>query len=355
MNGKDSCEKNKKIWIDLDNSPHIVFFRPIIRELKNRGYEVVLTARECFQVLELADRYKMDYRKIGRHYGKNKGLKVMGLLMRSLRLLPFAMREKPALALSHGSRSQIICANALRIPSVLIFDYEYSKGLFITHPTWAMAPEVMPDRIFKENSKCTLKYPGIKEDVYVGEFSPESGLREELKIKGSELLATLRPPALEANYQSPESIKLFIAVVEYLSTSPDLKMVILPRNQNDREMIEKRWAGLIRSGRLIIPNFVLDGLNLIWHSDIVISGGGTMNREAAALGAPVYSVFRGKIGAVDKYLSETGRLTLLENLDDIKSKIKVVKWKRPPEPPINNSRALAALIDNLEMVMTNLV
>jgi len=45
-----------KIWIDLDNTPHVPFFKPIIRELEKRGHEVVLTARDAFQVCELADR-----------------------------------------------------------------------------------------------------------------------------------------------------------------------------------------------------------------------------------------------------------------------------------------------------------
>jgi uncharacterized protein len=79
---------------------------------------------------------------------------------------------------------------------------------------------------------------------------------------------------------------------------------------------------------LLIPKQVLDGLNLIWHSDLVISGGGTMNREAAALGVPVYSIFRGTIGAVDHFLSGEHRLVLLESPADLAPKLKVQRRDR---------------------------
>lgn len=98
--------QSKKIWIDLDNSPHVPFFSPIIKELSRRSYQVILTARDCFQVRGLADLFSMEYKRIGRHYGKNKALKVAGTVIRSVQLLPTALKEKPALAVSHGSRSQ---------------------------------------------------------------------------------------------------------------------------------------------------------------------------------------------------------------------------------------------------------
>src|SRR5659263_268820 len=115
----------KKIWIDLDNSPHVPFFKPIMKELSKKGFQVVLTARDCSQTCALADRNEFRYERIGRHFGKNKILKVLGLLVRALQLMPFALKEKPDLALSHGSRSQLILSWLLGIPSVLIFDYEF--------------------------------------------------------------------------------------------------------------------------------------------------------------------------------------------------------------------------------------
>ena len=127
----------KKIWIDLDNSPHVPFFKPIMEELTKNGFQVVLTARDCSQTCALADRNEFRYERIGRHFGKNKLAKVFGLLVRALQLVPFALKEKPALAVSHGSRAQVVTSTLLGIPSVLIFDYEFVQ---LVKPTWVILP-----------------------------------------------------------------------------------------------------------------------------------------------------------------------------------------------------------------------
>ena len=108
-----------------------------------------------------------------------------------------------------------------------------------------------------------------------------------------------------------------------------MKLVVLPRNEKQAEELKKQWPTLFSNGTMRIPARVVNGLNLIWASDFVISGGGTMNREAAALGVPVYSVFRGKIGAVDRYLAGQGRLVLLEGVEDVRTKIAVARHLRP--------------------------
>src|SRR5512139_3705562 len=123
----------RTIWIDLDNSPHVPFFKPIIEELERKGFPVVLTARDCSQTCDLADRNGFRYERIGRHFGKNVALKIVGLLVRALQLLPFALREKPALALSHGSRAQLALTRILGMPSVMICDYEFVQ---LVKPTW---------------------------------------------------------------------------------------------------------------------------------------------------------------------------------------------------------------------------
>jgi predicted glycosyltransferase len=131
----------------------------------------------------------------------------------------------------------------------------------------------------------------------------------------------MRPPATEAHYHNPESDKLMNAALNFLTKQHDVRVVLLPRNDRQSMALQKEWGDCIANGKIIIPGQVMDGLNLIWYSDLVISGGGTMNREAAALGVPVYSIFRGKIGAVDRYLAGNGRLVLLEGVEDIYTKI----------------------------------
>lgn len=344
----------KKIWIDMDNSPHVPFFYPIVAELKKRGCEVLITARSCFQVCELADRLNMQYKLIGHHHGKYKIIKLFGLFFRAIQLLPTIIKEKPILALSHGSRAQLISSKILGIPTVSILDYEYSKNIPFINSTWLISP-----KIIIENNECLkkeriLSYPGIKEDIYVPNFKPDPSIIEDLGIKEEALVITIRPPATEAHYHNPQSEILFKEAIDFLCSKPNSQLIILPRTDKQKTFIKKRWPKWSSNGKIIFPNHVVDGLNLIWHSDLVISGGGTMNREAAALKIPVYSIFRGKIGVIDQYLSCTGRLILIENVEDIYNKIVLAKRHRQPKPKYSNPGSLKKLVDRLIWITDNL-
>lgn len=336
-----------KIWIDLDNSPHVPFFVPIIEELRERGYSIVLTARDCFQVRDLADLFHLNYKLIGRHSGKNRVRKAAGLCGRALKLIPIILREKPILAVSHGSRSQLIVSTCLGIPSMHMGDYEFLTPWALIHPTWHMCPELIPNSVLPIDSNRILKYPGIKEDVYVTRFVPKSGIRPQLGLQERDMVVTIRPPASEAHYHDQRSSELFEAAVEFLSKNAELKVVALPRNERQAIWLKKRWPALFANGAMRIPPQVVDGRNLIWYSDLVISGGGTMNREAAALGVPVYSVFRGRIGAVDRYLSDRGRLILLESIQDVQTKIRLARRNRPPSPRKANDVTLRSIVDQI--------
>jgi predicted glycosyltransferase len=345
----------KKIWIDLENSPHVPFFKPIIDELERRGYTVVLTARDCFQVCDLADLFGLRYRLIGHHYGKHKIAKLAGLGIRALQLAPYALREKPDLALSHGSRTQFLISLLLKIPTITISDYEHVSWMAPLHNSWVMAPEVIPrDALqaigYKEDR--ILSYPGIKEDVYAPSFRPDASIRQRLACSDQDVVVTIRPPATEAHYHNPESDKLLDAVFEIVSKRPDVKVVLLPRTPLQEAGLRKQWPELFKTGRIIVPAQAIDGLGVIWCSDLVISGGGTMNREAAAMGVPVYSIFRGKIGAVDRHLSDQGRMVLLETVEDIRTKIKAVRRQRSEKQiSSENSPALKAIVQNIEAVL----
>lgn len=336
------------IWIDLDNSPHVPFFRPIIERLKAGGHDVLLTARDCFQVCGLAEQMHLEFKAIGKHYGKHRVMKLIGLAIRSLQLLPAARRARPALAVSHGSRSQLVTAKLLGIPTLQIADYEFAKIWAIVSPSWSMTPAMIPTDAIRLSADRILKYPGIKEDVYVPSFKPQEGMRERLGIAEDEILVTMRPPASEAHYHNPESDALFQATISYLASMPEVRMVMLPRTPKQGHEIAAAWPGLFSNRKLIIPDMVLDGLNLIWYSDLVISGGGTMNREAAALGVPVYSVFRGTIGAVDKYLAKNGRLVMLESPADLTSKLVLRKREQ-------NGHYVAAGQETLETVTNHII
>ena len=340
----------KKIWIDLDNSPHVPFFAPILRELERRGYPVALTARDCFQVCELAKIYGLSFKVVGRHYGKNRLLKAIGLSLRALELIPTSQREKPALSLSHGSRAQVMASTVRRIPSVVILDYEYAEFLPFFKPTWVIVPEVIPDSAVQIDKSHILRYPGIKEDVYVPTFKPNADILGELRLDSKNIIVTVRPPANEAHYYNPESDQLFRVAMDVLLQIQNTQVILLPRNDTQASSVRRSWPEACSSGKIIIPEHAVDGLNLIWHSDLVISGGGTMNREAAALRVPVYSVFRGRIGAVDRYLADVGRLVLLESAADVRTKLIVKRYDRPMQNQIGPSNALNRIVDHVTAI-----
>lgn len=344
--------KRKKIWIDLDNTPHVPFFAPIIRELEARGHEIYLTARDAYQVPEMVELYKMKCVRLGKHLGKNKALKVFGVCDRAVRFLPLLWRERPDLALSHGSRAQVLAAYVMGIPSLWIIDYEHAhQGLLWVNPTWVMCPEVIPRSAIKGSEERILPYRGIKEDVYAPSLQLDPQTRNKLGLKESDLVVTIRPPATEAHYHNTESDRLFEGIVEFLSQVPGTRMVVLPRNARQAAAVRGSWPELITTGKLIIPEHAVEGMNLIWHSDLVVSGGGTMNREAAALGVPVYSIFKGKIGSVDQFLAGQGRLVLLENVEDAKKRLKLVARDRSIAPDHRNRCALNDIVEQVSSLL----
>jgi uncharacterized protein len=338
--------KSPRIWVDIDNSPHVPFFLPIIAELERQGCELILTARNTYQVCDLLDFYRMPCKVVGGHYGKSKLMRVICNCSRALQLVPTIARRRPDLAVSHGSRAQVLVSKLLGIRTVMMHDYEFSTKTGFIEPDWILMPDVIPDHLMTGRTDRVVKYTGIKEDVYVPRFTPDPHLRSQLGISDKTLLVTVRPPATEAHYHCASSDELFSATMQYLQEAQDdLRVVVLPRSTKQREQLKQDWGGLLRSGRMIISDRAWNGLNLIWFSDLVISGGGTMNREAAALGVPVYSIFGGKLGSVDKHLASTGRLVLIQHPNEVASKIQLRKWQRPASPETNNKSVLHGIIE----------
>jgi len=329
---RPSVNPAKKVWIDIDNTPHVPFFIPIMDELRKHGIEIVLTARNMYQTRDLFEFFDLPCKVIGSHYGKNKVLKVISNCVRTVLLAPTAASSRPDLAISHGARAQLLISKVFRIPTMMLHDYEHSTKTGFIESDWILMPDMIPPEAMSKKTNRVLRYPGLKEDVYVPRFQPDPSILRQLGISNDELVVVVRPPATEAHYHNPESEVLFAETLRFLSSIPKVRAVTLPRNTRQEKKLHAEWSELIADGRVIIPSSPVDGLNLIWFSDLVVSGGGTMNREAAALGVPVYSIFRGKIGAVDRYLAEQGRMTLIESPVDVRTKIKVCRWNRPAQP-----------------------
>jgi predicted glycosyltransferase len=343
----------RRIWIDLDNTPHVPFFLPIIHALEGEGHRVIVTARDAFQVCSLASYHGLQFKTVGRHYGANKAMKVVGTLWRAAQLLPILNREKPHIAMSHGSRSLELVSSLLGIPSMLIFDYEHAMRLPFVRPALGVAPRSINDPELAKEFRYGLRaYEGLKEDVYAAGFTPDPTVLGELGIAADEILVTIRPPATEAHYHNPEAESLFVEAVNFLGSTAGVRMVILPRTASSQgEFVHRTWSRWCEERRIIVPERALDGLNLVWFSDLVVSGGGTMNREAAALGVPVYSIFRGKLGAVDRELARDGRLVMIERIDDIRLKLNPVRRAREAGPTASERPALRQILNAADELM----
>ena len=306
----------KTIWLDLDNSPHVPLFRPIISELEKRGINCIITARDFAQTENLLEFWGIPFQKIGRHGGRSKIRKIVNLFVRANQLKSFIKGTKVDLALSHGSRTQLVAAKYLGIRSILMLDYEYTESRIFNYlSNYLLMPKYIPDSRLKSvniNTKKTLRYPGFKEQLYLNDFSPEQGFREQLNISGKRIMVTIRPPAMTGNYHDSLSEEILLRILEKLLGIANVHVLVVNRSSEDRRFLQTHFKDKI--------NFleeVVDGLQLIWCSDIFISGGGSMNRESALLGVPTYSIFTGRKPYLDEYLQEQGKLTFIDELEKI--------------------------------------
>ena len=315
-----------RIWIDLANSPHVPFFRALIPEFINRGHHVEITARDFAETVPLAEAALLNAETVGGHGGKELSGKAGNLFMRALELNKWTRGKRFDLAVSHNSYSQILSARARRLRIVTLMDYEHQPAnhLAFRLATRIILPAAFPDEAlqrFGAKSKKVRRYSGIKEDVYLADFEPDPGFSWQLNNMGIEpkdILVVMRPPAVEALYHRFEN-QLFDDLLDRLCATEGVRIVLLPRSESQRKAYEAR-----KSEKLIVPSSPLDGTNLIAASDLIISAGGTMNREAAALGVPAATIYAGKWAAVDEELCRTGRLIRISSSDDFE-KIKLEK------------------------------
>ena len=325
----------------------MLFFGPIIKRLQESGHEVIITARACAQTHGLLQLHGIPFVPIGRHYGRGLLPKIIGLGVRTSQLLYFASRRNFDLAVSHGSRSLVWTAFLRRIPCITLYDYEYVfTGIFNKLSTKVLLPEFIPKEVLRSiglNAKKVSRYPGFKEEVYLGDFHANPRLYSRLGIDRNKVLVTLRPPATAAHYHNPLSEVLFESALQHILSQKGVVAVVLPRTDKQRRDLLSSYASY---NDLIIPEKPVDGLNLLWHSDLVISGGGTMNREAALLGVPVLSVFSGKLGAVDQTLVRQGKLHFLRSIEDVHH---IVPRKRDAKllPPQSNHRVIDVILEEI--------
>jgi hypothetical protein len=301
-----------RVWVDLTNSPHVLVMRPLIERMRADGHDVEVTARDFAQTLQLLERFDMEHTAIGRHRGGKLADKAIGLFDRTFALARWA-RRRPRfdVAMGHGSNDVTVASRLLRIPSATAFDYEYAKVQHNVNCRLAKAvvvpTAIPPERLYPYGAKGKIRaYEGLKEEYYLAGFEPDEAVLRELGLNREQPLFVLRTPPDVSLYHRFEN-DLFARVLERLRGT---QTVVLPRTQQQRDE-------LAQAGGFVVPERAVDAQSLVAFADLVVSAGGTMNREAVALGTPVYTTFEGRLGAVDEGLLKEGRLRKLSNPEQI--------------------------------------
>ena len=305
-----------RVWIDVSNSPQVPFFRPLIALLRERGHDVDVTTREYAQTTELLALHGIPHEVVGPpHGGAGVAGKARSLARRVRGLRRFAKERAFAVALSHASHELPLVARSLGIPSAYAFDYEFAR---VQHSFGCRAarrivvPEAIPqeriDRLGARVSKVR-RYPGLKEEYYLHGFAPDEAALRDLDLDASRVLVVVRTPPDVSLYHRHEN-PLFADVLARLAGDASVQAVVLPRTPQQRDSLRGE-------DRLVVPDQAVDAQSLVALADLVVSAGGTMNREAVALGVPVYTTFAGPLGAVDESLVAQGRLRPLTRADDL--------------------------------------
>ncbi len=338
-----------RVWIDLANAPHVAFFLPMVAEMRRRGHDVVMTLRDFNQTVELARHNGLDGEVIGHHGGRSSAGKLVNLLGRAGGLARFGQRAGVDVAVSHNSYTQTIAGRMIRTRVVTFMDFE---GQPANHIAFRLAHRVIVPAAFPQSSlrrfgcrpSRVCRYEGFKEQVYLSDFRPDPefpcklaracGLGPGWSPERSILVTVRAPPVLAAYHRFDN--RLFAGLLQKLESRSDATVVLLPRTQSLREPYQSRVP------RLRIPSQPLSGQDLVALSDLVVSAGGTMNREAAVLGTPVCTIFAGKLPAVDRSLMAMGRLVWIGSEKDVAS-LRIVKKRAGT--PLSNPGLASTLVD----------
>jgi uncharacterized protein len=302
-----------KVWIDMTASAHVLVFRPLIQIMRARGDEVEITAREYAQTLQLLELHGLEAEVIGKHGGRSRTGKARALASRLRALRRWAKGRDFDVALAHGSHELTITARRLGVPSSTTFDYEWAwlqHQLGCRAATKVVLPDAIPPerlRPYGVDENKLLQYKGLKEEYYLADFEPDPSVLDAWELDPARVLVVLRPPPDVSLYHR-HSNPLFPQTLDLLGGRDDVHAVVIPRTDEQRAFVQQ-----LELPSVIVPDRAVDAQSLIAFADLVVSAGGTMNREAAALSVPVYTTYGGRLGGVDEALIRDGRLVPLSD------------------------------------------
>jgi predicted glycosyltransferase len=302
-----------RVWVDLTNTAHVLVLRPLVEILERGGHQVTLTARPLSHTVELLADWSHPHVVLGRYGGGRRAGKALAAADRVVRLTRFGRRRGFDCAIAHGSTDLPAACRMLGIPNTTMLDYEWATLQHHVNcrlATRVLAPDAIPPgRLARYGARPPklVPYPGLKEEYYLAEFEPDPRVLDNLGIDPDLVLCVVRTAPSYAMYLRGSPDALLSRVLGRLNEA-DVQTVVLARTPEQAHSVAE--LGL---DRLIVPPRAVDGRSLVAFADVLVSGGGTMNREAAVLGTPAWSIFEGRLGAVDEMLIREGRLHLLRD------------------------------------------
>jgi predicted glycosyltransferase len=311
-----------RIWVDLTNTAHVLVLRPLVELLEADGHAVEITARPLSHTLELLDDWGHPYTALGHYGGVSRAGKARAATGRVAAMLSFGRGKGFDCALAHGSTDLPVVCRLLRVRNSTMFDYEWAALQHHVNCRLAnrvLVPDAIPaERLARYGARPPklVRYPGLKEEYYMADFEPDPRVLDELGVDRELPLCVVRTAPSYALYLGGSENPLLPRLLRHLSENQGAQSVVLARTPEQRADV--RALGL---ERVIVPDRAVDGRTLVAYADALVSAGGTMNREAAVLGTPVWSIFEGRLGAVDELLAKQGRLKFLTD----PSEVQVVK------------------------------
>ncbi len=308
-----------RVWVDLTNTAHVLVLRPLVELLESDGHEVEITARPLSHTLELLEDWGHPHTVLGRYGGAGRLGKARAAAGRVSDLLRFGRGKSFDAALAHGSTDLPAASRLLRIPNSTMFDYEWAvlqHNLNCRLANRVLVPDAIPaERLRRYGARGSklVRYPGLKEEYYMADFEPDEAVLRRLGVDRAGPLAVVRTAPSYALYLGGSENELLPRLLRHLAEGEEAQTVVLARTPEQRDSI--RALGL---ERVVVPDRAVDGRSLVAFADVLVSAGGTMNREAAVLGTPVWSIFEGRLGAVDEMLLKEGRLRFLSDPSEVK-------------------------------------